>query len=102
MDSIAEKTGPELFWNYVRHKIEVLQQEKGFDYTNIIFQPEPEELHPEALDNLIVKLDEYIDKVVEDEREEIESDLSSSKELILIKQKEEKNLQVLTNAVDED
>ena len=43
----------------------------------------------------------YIDKVVEDEWEEIESDLSSSKELILIKQKEEKNLQVLTNAVDE-
>jgi len=39
---------------------------------------------------------------VEDEWEEIESDLSSSKELILIKQKEEKNLQVLTNAVDED
>lgn len=102
LDSIAEKAGPELFWNYVRHKIEVLQQEKGFDYTNIIFQPEPEKVHPEALDNLILKLDEYIDMVVEDEWEEIESDLSSSKELILIKENEEKNLQVLTNAVDED
>lgn len=102
LDSIAEKAGPELFWNYVRHKIEVLQQEKGFDYTNIIFQPEPEELHPEALDNLILKVDGYIDELVEDEWKEIESDLSSSKELILIKEKKEKNLQVLTNTVDED
>jgi len=54
------------------------------------------------LDNLILKLDVYIDKVVENEWKELESDLSSSRELTLIKQKEEKNLQVLTNAVDED
>lgn len=54
------------------------------------------------MDNLILKLDEYIDELVENEWEEIESELSSSKQLILIKEKEEKNLQVLTNAVDED
>jgi len=59
-------------------------------------------LRPESLDNLILKLDVYIDKVVENEWKELESDLSSSRELTLIKQKEEKNLQVLTNAVDED
>ena len=59
-------------------------------------------MRPESLDNLILKLDVYIDKVVENEWKELESDLSSSRELTLIKQKEEKNLQVLTNAVDED
>ena len=61
LDSISEKVGPELFWRYVKHKIEELQKETGFDYTNIITKPEPEELYPPAFDNLKLKLDAYIE-----------------------------------------
>jgi hypothetical protein len=102
LDSISEKVGPELFWRYVKHKIEELQKETGFDYTNIITEPEPEELHPPAIDNLILKLDEYIEKVVEDDWDTIETELSGAKELISINEREEKNLEVLLKKVAED
>jgi hypothetical protein len=94
--------GSEALWKYVKHKIEELQKEKGFDYSNIITEPEPEELYPEAIDNLILKLDEYIEKLVEDDWESIETELSKAKELVSIKKHEEKNLDVLSKKVIED
>lgn len=102
LDSIAAMVGPEVFWKYIKHKIEDLQKEEGFDYTNIIFQPEPEELHPEAIDNLILKLDQYIEEVVEGDWKEIEAELSKSKKLISIKEREEENLQLLSDQVTQD
>jgi hypothetical protein len=102
LDSISEKVGPELFWRYVKHKIEELQMETGFDYTNIITEPEPEELYPPAFDNLLLKLDEYIEKVVEDDWDTIETELSETKELISVNKCEKENLEVLSKKIEED
>ena len=102
LDSISEKVGPELFWRYVKHKIEELQKETGFDYTNIITVPEPEELYPPAFGTLKLKLDAYIERVVEDDWDTIKTELSEAKELISIKEREEKNLEVLSKKVAED
>jgi hypothetical protein len=102
LDSVAEKIGPEVFWKYIKHKIEELQKEDGFDYTNIITEPEPEELYPHEIDNLILELDNYIHKVVKDAWEEIETDLTTMKQLISIKEQEKENLKTLTDKVAED
>lgn len=102
LDSISEKVGPELFWRYVKHKIEEQQKETGFDYTNIIPVSEPEELYPPAYANLKLKLDAYIERVVEDDWDTVKTELSRAKKLISIKEREEKNLEVLSKKVAED
>ena len=93
---------PRLFWEYVKNKIEELQKEKGFNYCNIITEPQPQELYPKVFDTLKSKLDEYIEKVVKDNWRMIEKELSQVKELISIKERERENLDVLLNKVRED
>ena len=102
LDSIAARVGPRLFWEYVKNKIEELQKEKGFDYCNIITEPQPQELYPKVFDTLKSKLDEYIEKVVKDNWRTIKKELSQVKELISIKERERENLDVLLNKVRED
>jgi hypothetical protein len=102
LDSIAARVGPRPLWEYVKHKIEVLQKEKGFDYTNIVTRPKPEELYPEVFHMLISKLDDYLEKVGEDRWQPIEKELSQSKQLISIKERKRENLDVLLNKVAGD
>ena len=49
LDSIEEKVGPKKFWEYIKYKIEKQQEKDGFDYTNIITEPEAKELHPQEI-----------------------------------------------------
>ena len=49
-----------------------------------------------------MKLDAYIERVVEDDWDTIKTDLSGAKKLISIKVREEKNLEVLSKKVAED
>lgn len=74
LDSVEQRVGPKFFWNYIKHKIEEQQKkEKGFDYTNIITEPLAEELRPAAIDDLVLKLDDYIAGVVENDWQERDS-----------------------------
>jgi hypothetical protein len=51
---------------------------------------------------LISKLDDYLEKVGEDRWQPIEKELSQSKQLISIKERERENLDVLLNKVAGD
>jgi len=102
LDSISEKVGPGSFWRYVKHKIEKLQKKAGFDYTNIITVPKLEKLYPPAFGNLKLKLDAYIERVIEHDWDTIKTELSRAKKLISIKERGEKNLEVLSKKVAED
>jgi len=95
--------GPEALWKYVRYRIEELQKEEGFNYSNIITEPEPEELYPEAISDLISKLRGYVHKIIEDEWEIIcEQELTAVKKLISIKEQEVNNVEVLSKKIEED
>jgi hypothetical protein len=59
-------------------------------------------LYPDAFNNLILKVREYIEKVTKDDWQKIEAELSGSKKLISIKEREEKNLDVLSKKIAED
>jgi hypothetical protein len=102
LDSIAARVGPRLFWECVKNKIQELRKEKGFDYTNIVTRPKPEELYPEVFHRLISKLDGYLEKIGEDRWQPIEKELSQSKQLISINERERENLDVLLNEVTGD
>lgn len=102
LDSIAEKVGPKNFWDYIKYKIEKQQEKDGFDYSNIITQPEETELRPTEITDLVTKLDQYVGEVIKDDWEIIDEELSTTKKLILIDEHKKNNLETLTDTIKED
>ena len=94
--------GPEALWKYIKYKIEELQKEKGFDYSNVITRPEPKEFYPESLKTFLSKFDGYVEKVTKEDWEFEEKKLVGTKELKQVEEREEQNLAVLENALDND
>jgi len=102
LDSIAAKVGPKVFWQYIKHKNEQLRQDKGFDYSNIIHEPEPEALYPKAFVKLKLKFNELVKKATENTWQKIEAELYASEKLISITKTEEKNLDILSKMMAND
>jgi 5S rRNA maturation endonuclease (ribonuclease M5) len=102
LDSIVAAVGGEGLWEYIKYKFQLIGQEKGFDYNNIITRPEPEKLYPETISNLIFKLSEYMERIVENDWEAIEQRLTGARELISIKEQVVNNVDVLSKKVEED
>ena len=94
--------GPEALWKYIKYKIEELQKEKGFDYSNVITRPEPKEFYPESVKTFLSKLDGYVEKVTKEDWEFEEKKLVGMKELKQVEEREEQNLAVLEKALDND
>ena len=94
--------GPEALWKYIKYKIEELQREKGFDYSNVITRPEPKEFYPESVTTFLSKLDGYVEKITKEDWEFEEKKLVGMKELKQVDEREEQNLAVLENALDND
>lgn len=94
--------GPEALWKYIKYKIEELQKEKGFDYSNVITRPEPDELYPESFKTLISKFDGYIEKITKDDWEFEDNKLVRLKKLTHRKEREEENLGILEKTIEDD
>ena len=94
--------GPEALWKYIKYKIEELQKEKGFDYSNVITRPEPKEFYPESIKTFLSKLDAYVEKVTKEDWEFEKKKLVGTKELKQVEERKEQNLAVLENALDDD
>jgi hypothetical protein len=94
--------GPEALWKYVKYKIENLQKEKGFDYTNIITRPKLQIFYPEAVNTLLSKLGRRIEKVTEKDWEVEYDKLAKMKELRQIAELKGQTTYVLAKAVDDD
>ena len=94
--------GPEALWKYIKYKLEELQKEKGFDYTNVITRPEPKEFYPEPVKTFLSKLDGYVEKVTKEDWEFENNKLVGMKELQQIEEREDQNLAVLEKALDDD
>ncbi len=94
--------GPEALWKYIKYKLEELQKEKGFDYTNVITRPEPKEFYPEPVKTFLSKLDGYVEKVTKEDWEFENNKLVGMKELQQIEEREDQNLAVLKKALDDD
>lgn len=102
LDSIAARVGPRLFWDYVKYKIEKLQKDKGFDYSNIITRPQTQELYPDVFDALRSKLDEYIEYTIEEDWHVIKKELGNSKHLMSVEELEKKTLDLLSQKIQKD
>ena len=94
--------GPEALWKYIKYKIEKLQKEKGFDYSNIITRPEPKEFYPESLNTFLSLFDEYVEKVTKEDWRFENEKLVGTKELKQVEERKEQNLAVLEDALDND
>ena len=79
-----------------------MQKEKGFDYSNVIKRPEPEELYPESFKTLISKFDAHIEKVTKDNWEFEDKKLAGVKKLTQVKERKNENLGILEKALDDD
>jgi hypothetical protein len=101
LDSIAAKVGAEGLWKYVMHRLHLIAPE-GFDFNNVIDQPASEIFYPEAVANLLSKLSAYVDGVVEEEWENIQTELEGVKELIDVAEKEKAIEDRLNKVVEED
>ena len=94
--------GPEALWKYIKHKVEKLQKEKGFDYTNVITRPEPKEFYRESFKTFLSKFDRYVEKVTKEDWEFENNKLVGMKELQQIEEREHQNLAVLEKALYDD
>jgi hypothetical protein len=94
--------GPEALWKYIVYKIEKLQRKKGFDYSNVIKRPEPDELYPESFKTLIEKLDRYIEKITKDDWGFEDKKLVGLKKLTEVNERNDENLGILERTLAED
>jgi hypothetical protein len=89
LDSIAAKVGAEGLWEYIMHRLQLKEfAPKGFDYNRVISMPETEELYPLEINNLLSAIKEHFDRVIEDDIQEIQDELSNATSLIEVQQKD--------------
>lgn len=102
LDSVIASVGSEAFWNYCKHQLETIFKERGFNYNKVIKPPETINLYPNKITDMISKLENYINKTVEPEWKNIEKDMSNSKELIVVNDKQESNTEELSSKIEND
>lgn len=94
--------GPEALWKYIVYKIEQLQEKDGFDYSTVITKPDPDELYPEQIDELITKLHKYFENITADDWEILKDQLVAIIKLSPIKEMKKEIVDNLTEIVSDD
>jgi hypothetical protein len=84
------KVKAEGLWKYIMYKLKELAP---LDLTKAIDIPAKEELYPPEVQGILSYFNEYKDKVLEDENEQIQQELEQVSELTDINAKEEEILQ---------
>lgn len=92
--------GDEALGKYVKYKIEKLREKEGFDYNKVITIDDPSK--PSIINHVISKIESYIDEITEDERNDIEKEQESIKELISTHERSYRNGCRLDKIVTED
>jgi hypothetical protein len=86
IDAILAEVKAEGLWKYIMHKLKELSP---FDITKAIDIPTKEVLYPAEVRGILSYLNEYIDKILEEENEQIEQELEQVTELTDIKAKQD-------------
>jgi hypothetical protein len=86
IDAILAKVKAQGLWKYIMYKLKELAP---FDLTKAIEMPSKEDLYPQEVQGILSYFNEYKDKVLEDENEQIRRELEQISELTDIKAKEE-------------
>ena len=81
MDSIQEKVGGEKLWEYIMYRLQLPEFNTGFNLTKVIEMPKTEQLRPQPIKDVLRRVDNYIDKITENRREQILVELKSAKAL---------------------
>ncbi len=105
LDSIISIVGAEAFWEYVAHRLQLKKifSPRGFDYSDEVSMPESKDLYFKEMNELIDLVDDYIEDITEDERDEIiDNELNAADKLIEVKSKEEDIKKRLSPKVTED
>jgi hypothetical protein len=102
LDSIQAKVGTKGLWEYVMHRLQLSEfSPQGFNLNKVIEMPETRYLYPEAIKNVLRRLDNYIGKVIEHCEEQIQDELEHVRELTKIKIKEKEVEEKLGDIVAE-
>jgi hypothetical protein len=102
LDSIAAKVGAEGLWKYIMRRIKILATPGGLDYNNVISIPANEVFYPKPVSDLLSYINTYTDWITEEERVEIQKDLTNVQELIDIEAKNTEIEERLSPIVNED
>jgi hypothetical protein len=90
IDAILAKVKAEGLWKYIMYKLKELAP---FDLTKAIDMPAKEDLYTPEVQGILSFFNEYKDKVLEDENEQIQQELEHVSELTDIKAKQDEILQ---------
>jgi hypothetical protein len=91
LDSIAARVGAEGLWKYIMHRVKILAAPGGLDYNNVISTPA-----------ILSCINAYTNGITEDDREEIQKNLTNVQELIEIKAKNTEIDKIISPIVKED
>jgi uncharacterized protein YfkK (UPF0435 family) len=98
IDAILVQVGNEGLWKYLMHQITTKKQIR--DYTEIIEQPEIEDIYPEDISTALKNVKEFANGFVEDKWEEIEKGLKEVKgKLLKPAEEDDNNKEELTGIV---
>ena len=102
LDSIIQKVGPEVFWKYIVHQLEI-EFPAPRDYRDIIPEPKPEDYYPDKINESLKNVAKYIKQVYTPRWEEIkESQLKEVKGLLHVDSKRGEIDEILRHLVQED
>jgi hypothetical protein len=99
IDSILAIVGAEGLWKYIMHKVEELAP---FDLTKSVDMPANEVLFPDKVSEFLSFVNDYTDGVTKHDRDEINDELSKSKKLPDVKDKNREIKERLERIVAED
>jgi hypothetical protein len=103
LDSVAAKVGAEGLWKYIMYRLQLKElAPAGFDYNRVKSMPAKQILYPLEVKALLSAFNEYFDKVIEDDVQEIESDLSHVTNLVEVQQKETEIKERLDHKISEN
>ncbi|MGC1932100.1 MAG: hypothetical protein WA667_24270 [Candidatus Nitrosopolaris sp.] len=86
IDAILAEVKAEGLWKYIMHKLKELAP---FDLTKAIDMPSNEELYPPEVQGILSYFNEYKNKILKDESQQIELELGQASELTDIKAKQD-------------
>ncbi|HEU4443170.1 MAG TPA: hypothetical protein VFR94_00690 [Nitrososphaeraceae archaeon] len=97
LDSIQEKVGGEKLWEYIMYRLQLPEFSTGFNLTKVIEMPTTGKLRPQQVKDVLQHVDSYIEKLTENRRKEIQTELESSMEL---PEKRRKEIEIEEKLVD--
>ena len=103
LDSILAKVGAAGLWNYIMYRLQLKEfAPAGFDLNKAITMPENKVFYPLEVSNFLSFVSSYMDKILKDNQEEIEEELTGVTELPELKIKRNEIKERLGIVVSED